>query len=515
MAQSRIPFGVVTKHGKFAGNNVLDHYALKTSPESRAITPDLFEKSYAKDGLVQPLYNPETLARALEINTYHYRCCRAKARDTAGLGWVLSPVVENPSEAEHELIKDFFDNQMSEPPSTIFNRAMLDFESIGQGALELVREGYEPDGLPITIEHIPVHTLRVHKSGNKFCQLRGKHKRWFKKPGYEFDIDYRTGEEYPLGELNADYRATEIIWFANYTPRSDFYGLPDVIPALGAIHGDLSRRNYNISFFDNHGVPAYAVFITGNFDNEELTDEQGNPLGRTQLEEDIEKHFSEMAKNPHSTLVLSIPTREREGEVKVDFQALSVETKDASFRLFRKDNRDEVISAHGVPPYRAAIAEEGSLGGSFAKEATEIYKRSIVEPRQETLEALVNKFIITEGFEAQDWTFQFKEIDTSDEKHDLEVLNGLFDRGAVTPNQVIQHFKDRFGLEQVDHPAMDAHYIGGLPIDREVDEAQEALLSLQNRLLTVAEKESAKDPGILQAVKGIFTGGRKSWKHSK
>ncbi len=496
------PFGIVTKAGRFVRQDILEQYAVKS--ESKKLPPDSFSESYGKLGLVQPLYNPEALARLLELNTYHYRCCRTKARETAGLGWVLKPTDEENGYEENDSYRrlEAFFNNLPEPVSTMFNKAMFDHESIGYGAIELAREGNDPEGEPALLEHIPAHTLRRHKDLKRFVQQRGNKKRWFKLAGYEYDVDFETGWEYELGSLAPERRATEIIWVMNYTPRSDYYGLPDVIPAIGAIHGDLSRRDYNINFFDNYGVPAYAVFITGNYEDEDELDAEGNPTGKTVLESEIEAHFEKVNKNPHSTLILSIPTRDREGEVKVELKPLAQETKEASFRLYRKDNRDEVLSAHGVPPYRAGIAEEGSLGGSTAKESTEIYKRSIIEPRQETLESLINQEVILKGFGIEDWMFEFAEIDTTDQKHDLEICKGLFELGAMTPNQIIRHFKDQFGLEESEQPAMDAHYIKGQPVDLEQEptdqdeEAEQVLLSLQNRLVEVAEKYAGSGNGV-------------------
>jgi len=503
------PFGVVTKTGKFVGNDILNQYSVKEA--SRKLLSDVFDKHYGTQGLVQPLYKPNILARALEINTYHYRCCRVKARETAGLGWDLKPVpgIETPNQRQYDEVSEFFDD-LPEPISSVFNKMMFDFESIGYGTVELVRENYSYDGKPVLLTHIPSHTVRIHKDGNRYCQIRGTQKRWFKALEYEKDVDYLTGQEHELGSLGEERRATELIWIVNYTPRSDYYGISDIIPALGAVHGDISRRNYNISFFDNFGVPAYAVFVTGNFEDEEELDSNGNPTGRTLLEAEIEEHFKELAKSPHSTLILSVPTKDRQGEVKIEFKPLAVETKEASFRLFRKDNRDEILSAHGVPPYRAGIAETGSLGGTTAKESTEIYKRSIIEPRQETLETLINRYIVWGAFEANDWKFKFAEIDTTDEKHDIEVLGKLFGVAAVTPNQIIRHFKDRFGLEEVDHPAMDAHYLGGTPIDRDdvvLDDMQAAMLSLQDKLLKIAEKHQGNGyeaDDITKAVKEMI-----------
>jgi len=88
------PFAYVTKSGRVVRQDILEQYAIKS--DSKQILADSFQSSYTQ-GLVQPLYNPEALARVLEMNTYHYRACKTKARDTAGLGWNLRPLKENPS----------------------------------------------------------------------------------------------------------------------------------------------------------------------------------------------------------------------------------------------------------------------------------------------------------------------------------------------------------------------------------------------------------------------------------
>ncbi|MDI6840443.1 MAG: phage portal protein [bacterium] len=484
----RKPFAFVTKNGRVVREDILEQYANKSA--SKQLPADMFTDSYNQHGLVQPLYNPEALARILELNTYHYRACKTKARDVAGLGWQIIPLVDKPNESMQTMLEDFF-SDLSEPVSKTFDKVMFDYEAIGYGAAELTRVDYKHDGEPADLVHIPAHTLRVHRDGNRFVQVRGSKTRWFKRIGFEHDVDFETGHIKELGSLAPERRATEIFWVVNYTPRSDYYGLPDVIPALGAIHGDAARRDYNIAFFDNWGVPAYAVFITGNFDPGELDED-----GKSEFEKSIEEHFNELSKSPHSTLIMSIPTIDGRGEVEIEFKPLSVDVKEASFRLYRKDNRDEVLAAHGVPPYRMGIAETGSLGGNTAQESTEIYKRSVVEPRQEMLEGLINKHILYDGFEAFDFEFKFAEIDTSDEKHDMEIAIKLFDKAAMTPNQLILHFGERFGLDRVEHPAMDAHYLNGKPITLEVDVAPEleaTLMSLQERLLEVAEKYADSD----------------------
>lgn len=487
------PFGYVTKEGKVIRGDVLDQYAYKraSKEESTQIKVDRFMGQYKESGLIQPLYNPETLAGIVEINAYHNRACSVKARDTAGLGWDLISLSDNPDEGLRQQIEDFLDSTGT-PLTTKLYRHQHDVEVIGHGGIEIVREGYLAEGIPVVLSHVPGHTLRIHQDENKYAQKRGTKTRWFKKIGYQKDVDRDTGTEHPLGSLPPEKRAAELIWNALYSQRSDFYGVPDIIPALGAVHGDLARRDYNIAFFDNYGVPAYAVFITGDYDPGDVDPD----TGKTELEQTIEGHFAEMAKNPHATLVLAVPTIEgaNGGEVNIEFKPLAVEVRDASFRLYRRDNRDEVISAHGVPPYRLGIAEEGSLGGSIAKESTVIYKSSIVNPRQEVLEALINQHLIRAdtGFNTTAYSFKFREIDTSDEEHDIGMAQKLFNMGALRIRDVIRIFGQRFSLEdEPDNTLLDNRYINGQPVVEAADEAEaiQTLKSFQEALVREAIRD--------------------------
>jgi len=466
---SRRPFCYVTNGGKAIRQEVLDGYSVAS--KSKAMPQvDAFASYYRGLDLVEPLYNPYALTNLLELNTYHMRCVKTKARDTAGLGWDLKSTVESPSAASLKLRQHIIDVFKDMPMSIleVLDRACTDWETISYGAIEVTRVNQDVEGEFAQLVHVPSPDLRVHRQKNKYAQIVRAKKRWFKRIGYEMDVDMDTGEEMPLGTMPLAQRATELIFWTNYSPRSSYYGLPDIMPAVGAMQGDLSRRDYNISFFDNFGVPAYAVFITGNFDPGEPVDQDGlpDPTGKTPLEREIEGHFDEIARNPHSVLILSLPSvADAEGDVKIEFVPLAKEVREASFRLYRMDNRDEVIAAHGVPLNRLGINEIGALSGSTAEVSTEIYKTSVIGPRQEVIQTMINRSIVWGMFGAYDWHFELSPIDTTDEKHDIDIAKELFSVGGVTPNELIRKFGQRFGAQVSDHPSMDAHYVFNAPVD--------------------------------------------------
>lgn len=475
---------IVLEDGEVLSQKYMDQYATKEA-KSKQIPSDRFNESYQGDGLIKPLYNPEALAELLEVSTPHYRSVKTKARDVAGLGWYLEPKegMDNPSEEQKEKATTFLENpNPSMSLSEVNDQVMVDHEATGDGYHEIIRDGEDIVGL----EHIPSHTMRIHEDMNKFCQIRGATKVWFKAFGLEKDVHVETGHYHELGELDDKYKANEILHIRNYTSRSDYYGIPDVMPALGAILGDRERQEYNISFFDNHAIPAYAVTVSG-ADLDEETERQ------------IQKFFQQdVKKSNHSTLVLTAKKEEgdySEEPVKFEFQALSTDTKEASFRMFRQDNRDEILSAHGVPPYRAGITVEGQMGGSSASETTEIYKQSIIKPKQEILENRINRYILQEGLEITDWVFKFKEIDTRDLDTEIDRLKSLFDMGVYSPNMILE----KLGEERIDDPNMDRHFVNGQPLDASREETQAIMQSvkeLHKSLIQIATKDRRIDNNV-------------------
>ncbi len=503
---SRQPFAITTDRGSVVLQTIVESYATKEGESSRALPPDRFGSEYKEHGLVEPLYNPDALARLLEINTWHYRCVYTKAQDVAGLGWGLSPVTtkEKPSEAEREVLNKLFTKGISgaDTLEEMLTEAVVDWEAIGDLYLQVVREGNSADGVPALLSHLPSYTMRIHYQGNRYAQLRDARSkvRWFKKFGYDKDVDMNTGEEAPLGTLDSSVRASEVIHINHYFARSDFYGLPPVVPAVGAIEGMRALRDYNISFFDNFGVPSYAVYITGEYDLGETLDDAGapDPNGEYAIVRQIKDHLNEIKNDPHSPMIIAIPSAANAtGEVTVTFEKLAVEVKESSFRLYRKDNRDEILVAHGMPPYRVGVNETGSLGGSTAEDATGVYKNSVLAPRKHDLASVVTNKIIREGFDFTDWEFFFNDLDTDDEVHDVEVGTFMFERAAMTPNDIIRNFGDRFGISQVENLlGMDYHYLAGVALELGGEQTQELTTSVKsfyNRLVNIAIKDKSKE----------------------
>jgi capsid portal protein len=219
--------------------------------------------------------------------------------------------------------------------------------------------------------------------------------------------------------LTPETAANEIIQFKNYTPRSSYYGLPDIIPAVPSISGGISARDYNLRFFDHNAVPDYAVIIDGG----EMT---------PALKALVQDYFSrDVVGRRRKTLILENP----DPNVKITLQPLGVDVRDASFRLFRIDVRDEVLVAHGMPPARVGVIETANLGSGSGLSQASTYKNAIVEPRQQRMETRIDKLIIEQGFGIKDWMFRFVDIDIEDRLATREIVVGLLPLGVVSINE--------------------------------------------------------------------------------
>jgi len=442
MAQKRKPrnwrpFGIITAKGEIVSYGDL-YKGREQARKSRAIVSQRFSRAW---GLVSPPYDPYQLCLKLEESTWHARAMKAKARDVAGGGWDLVPQVDNPSQAEHDALSEFL-SACPLPINTVLEKAHADFEALGYGAVEVVREDFRWDGVPTEVNHLPAWTLRIHRDRKKAMQQRQLEKVWFRMAGagsdargvFEegLDIDKDTGEEAEPNALEFNQRASEILMWHNYCPGQEFYGLPDHVPALKTIDADSARRNFNAAFFDHFGIPAYAVYVTGDFQVSQ------------KFEDAIKEHFEEVKDKPHSTLVLMVPTVDG-GEVKVMFEKLAADAQEASFITYGDKNRDEILSSHGVPPYRAGVVVAGQLAGGVAAETDLIYKQNIIYPRQRQVESLVNRYIVPSFTE--DWEWKLREVDIRQEMQELEMFEMLVKRGAALPSEMRDYFADRFGLK--------------------------------------------------------------------
>ena len=374
------------------------------------------------DDVIAPPYNLGKLLAWQEKSVVHAACIRTKMQDAVGIGWYLEADEDaevQPDKADdkdYKTLNTFFKKVNPDEDFTMMiKKVFQDFEANGNGYIEVARNA---DLKPSGLFHVNSGEVRWAITKDKLCQVIGENKVWFKLFGDERILDKKTG----VFSEASDNPANEIIPITQYTYLSTQYGLPEWLPAIWHMFGDVKEIEYNIDFFLNFGIPAYAVIVEGQGEmNQELKDE-------------ILKYFETTLKgtgSQHKTLTLNSPTG-----VKIRFEKLSVDEKDSSFRGYHEDNAQAIMTAHGVPPYRINIVKTGQLGGDVAKDMDRIYLDSTINPKQELFAWIIREKIIRMGFEIDSWKIRFKDININDKERDAKIAETYIKCGIKSPNEI-------------------------------------------------------------------------------
>ncbi|MBQ9026187.1 MAG: phage portal protein [Bacilli bacterium] len=470
----------------------LEEYSIKADVDPETGSKQVPNNFYMEGiNVLNPKIEPHYLIELLDLNTYHEACVNAVATDASGLTWSLNPVEgEQESEQQKKVAFEFLNNCTPSINRHIY-KMNYDRRSLGYGALELIRESTS-ESLPTRVKHIPAHMLRRHSDEKRvlFQDETGKqvwyviYGKNYDHQGNKVDVHADTGMFHPYNSLSAEEKANEILWINEYNPGSTYYGRAKICGSILSIKGDLSATRYNISFFENNGMPKFAVTVTGDFiDYDEdpyLEDEEGNQIPNPNYDEKqtlrwkISQQIKEIIKHPHSALCITIPTESEDGNVEIKITPLSVQTEEGHFRMYKQDIRDEIIHAHQVDPARLGIAEAGKLNGTNGEYTQKNYKNGTIAPVKTDAEDLINR-VLVEDFEVTSWRFTINELDPKDVKVRQELADFLFARGAMTILDLINNFGEEFGLtvENPDDPYLNSRFINGVPLENVFNQSEQ------------------------------------------
>jgi hypothetical protein len=441
-------------------------YELLQRMSHEIIVPPLGERSF------------EDFAALLIESTEFSRSVFQIATDVAGLGWHLKPVDdENEMDAsEVEIATKFL--EAVNPNSTlaeIIKCTMIDFGTLGNGWVEVLRENNDPAGLPSGLVHAPGLAMRLRQNLKGHVML-GRNTRdhaffrtLFSDPTEESSIDPTTGSV-----LN------EMIYFRTYHPASPYYGVPTIVPAIQAIKGNTLSTARNLRFFTNRSFPEYLVEIRSTTDNVP-TDELA------ELEQNIDEHFKNILRGEdYKTLRVTLPAG-----VSIHLEALGIKFDDVTLRQYRIDNRDEVVRSQGMMPNRIGIIESGNLGGGTGASQIEIYKTSTIKPPQEMFERVINMILHQEqpkGFGLKTVRWKIDEIDTIDEAREASIASQLSATGWLTVNEGRAYASQflKIQLEEIEEPWAD------LPLQLVVPQLAQWFEPLDSEL----QQEPGMTPGL-------------------
>jgi capsid portal protein len=268
-----------------------------------------------------------------------------------------------------------------------------------------------------------------------------------------------------------------------YAPGTNYYGRPPIIAALPAIQSDLSATRYNITFFENYGMPVFVVTVTGDFQDYDeepfIKDENGREIPNPHYDEkqtlryQISQQVKEVIRNPHSAMCITVPSEGVDGKVEIKITPLSVDVKEGSFRMMKKDVRDEVIHAHQVDPSRLGIFDAGNLNGTNSETTKASYKYGTIAPIKTEAESMINQ--IAAELEVTSWKFVINDVDPIDYTPKKELADFLFQRGAMTIMDLINNFGEEFGItvEDPDDPYLNSRFLNYVPLENVFNQSEQ------------------------------------------
>jgi len=438
------------------------------------------EEQFGINELIAPPNSPNSLLQLYDMNSTFSACVDQIAEDVAGLGWRLE-LKEGQEEDENEKkkIKELLEKPNPEESlRQILKEKLIDIGIVGWGGWEVVRNNI---GEVAEIWHIAAHTFRIHKKKKKFCQQRNNEKKWFKRFGEEGDISLETGK---VGKFEEENRANELIYYKRYYPRSDYYGAPAIIPAIGSLIGLIGIRDYNLSFFENYGVPAALITLSGDW--------KDGSAKKIKNFLDTEIRGSE---NAHRTMVFQIPDE----NAKFQWQQLSVDIKEGSFRLYRESLQEDILIAYHMPGERIGVLPRvGKLGGGKeAEEATKVYVESVIEPYQTDMENIVNGLIIEQGLNCHKYVFKLNTLDIRNIDAEGDRYIKYIENALMTPNQA----RNKLGLGKT-YIGGDKYYmksgmeeVGEEELEKREDRFVKAMEELKEGINKLAESDFLKVVG--------------------
>ena len=374
---------------------------------------------------VDPRFRFEDLMYIFEINTWHQRCIRLKAATSVGLGYDIIGDDEKPIEKDKQPKDEkytAFRDLLKKPNkryrfSRLSIREVIDYLGTGNCFMEIVRNGKSN---PAELYHARVKNMRIgyDVGTGKSLTDYNKGKPWTDQCGDYYDGFYQIIDgvvKSEFDEFNIEKRRegkNEMIFYNNYDPRSDYYGLPEWLPAMLPALLDRSAAEFNVRMFENDLMLKWIFFLIGA--------ELGKDAKKT-LKDFIENNYTGV-KNAGRAAFIPIPDGEN---VKIEAKNLMGDgpNRDMSYAKLREQVRDEMIAAHGVPPRLVGIMAAGQLGGSGELEGQlKMYKETVAIPLKEDMEEMYNRIPVE-----MDWPYkiQFREFDITTSKEDRSFWNAI------------------------------------------------------------------------------------------
>lgn len=295
-------------------------------------------------------------------NEHHSTCIEAKKAATVGLGHVDA----NTKKKLDPLCRVSWLNTLLQTDE--------DFESLGNGFLEVVREGSVGTGKIVGLHYQPACDVQIVVENDNY----EFHYEVKSSGGTRNDIRFAS-----YGDLDSFKRRfagklpskiSELVHFSQPSSYSRWWGVPSWLASIASIELVQSMKQHQFDFHQNRGVPEFMLFVMGT-------------KVRKKDWEVIESALQAQIGpgNSHKSLAMNLT----DPNITVQLEKLAMEgSADAEFFSKMMETLSvNIVSAHRVPPPIAGILIPGKVGAANeASNAIMSFQALVIGQAQENFE---------------------------------------------------------------------------------------------------------------------------------
>lgn len=417
---------------------------------------------------IEPPYNINALTRLVDENFMLRQCIDAMVTNVHGHGYRWEFTGEDKEKVkepgvlkEQQTLQQLLDCPNGETSWREFSDAVgTDLETTGNSFVEIGRDnkqrvvmvshvvstsmrltGLDKDYTEVEVEVMrdgKVTKQKIRKRFRRFMQLAGSKRIYFKEFGDPRRIDPKTGLENE--NLTDEESATEIFHFRRYNPRSP-YGVPRWLSQLPSVLGSRQAELTNLDFFNENGIPAMAVLVSGGALAQDtinhIEDRLSGVRGRRSRNRVV---VIEVEGDPQSA--------SPEGQIpapRVDMKPLhDAKQQDGLFLAYKKDCGHSIRSSFRLPPLFVGLSED--MNYATAKTSFEVAESQVFATERSRFDEFVNMAVLA-SWKPKFWSYRSLPARITDSDAVVSALDKFNTIGGMTPNTAIGLANEYFGLD--------------------------------------------------------------------
>lgn len=473
------------KTGNAQAFQIMESVMKSTKDKLKASSNQLEDFQEIQGDILHPPYEPRDLLKVVEESSFLKQYIKAMSTNIAKFGHEISyrddfdyndadSSAKKQADIEWDKLKRLYEYiNPTEAFKKIIEKMVIDRESIGWGAIEVIRDG---KGDVAQMEYCKAANVRICKDARanveykvwevdetnnyiqrtrfkkfrKFVQIVNGTKVYFKEFGDPRNMDCRTGE-YKDG-LTEENIATEIALFEIHDPSSE-YGIPRWTGSIADILGSRASEVLNFAYFESGTIIPAAIIVDGG----QLTEDSveaikagkgvDNAFKLLLLEtapfEDEDSAGGESPKNKVTTRIEKLA---------------DITNKESLFQEYQKNTKEKLRDNFRLPPI--FTGESSDYNRATAETARQIAEEQIFAPEREDIMSIINT-IVNNELGIRYIEVKLKGPITSNVAEKSAALAPYIQAGAVTPNMLIESLEELLGKQIEPFPGD----IGNMPIE--------------------------------------------------